>query len=120
MKVFEAREIADADQAQLRIAQLSLRKPFKQIDQLDLAEQIVFKPEHDFFVIRKRPQRLMLRAQLSFAFFKLHAIGLGEMRGPHLQKIFFREVTGRGPANEGFAPGEMFARQIRLFRSFGS
>ena len=34
-------------------SQVAAGKPVQQIDQLDLAKQIMLKPEHDFIVFRK-------------------------------------------------------------------
>ena len=52
-KTLDAGKLADADQAQLRLAEFTLSKPVEQVNQLNLAEQIVLEPEHNFFVIRE-------------------------------------------------------------------
>src|SRR5712671_4580541 len=66
-----ARKFVDADQTESCLAQFTQRESVQQINQLHLAEQIVFEPEHYFFVIRESRQRLFLGPQLPLGSFKI-------------------------------------------------
>jgi hypothetical protein len=55
-KVRFARKFAHANQAESCLAQFLLSKPIEQVDQMDLAEEIVLKPKHYFIVLWKRRQ----------------------------------------------------------------
>ena len=53
MKDLYAGKFVDADQIQFGSSEVAAGKPVQQIDQLDLAKQIMLEPEHDFVVFRK-------------------------------------------------------------------
>ena len=73
-KVVDAGKIVDRDQAQLRLAEFALRKPIEQIAQMNLAEEIMLEPQHDFFVIDKPRQRFLLFAQLFLTILEVDSV----------------------------------------------
>src|SRR5438105_4686791 len=57
---------------------------------MHLAKQIVLEPQHDFFVIAKRRQGIMLRAQFTAHLVQIGAVRRRKMLGAHFKKLWSR------------------------------
>src|SRR5437870_1986659 len=92
----------------------------QQIDQLDMAKQIVLEPKHYLVVLRKTCQHFVHSPQLSSAFFKGSTVGISQVSRARVDKFRFRKSGGRWPAHQRFAPGDVLARDVRLPGRAGS
>src|SRR5262245_4407779 len=86
---------------------------------MNLAKQIVLKPEHDFFMIGKAREPVMLFAQLSPAVFDWHVISFRKVFRAHVHELRLRKVSRCRTGHQRLAPGDVFAGNVSAPRCAG-
>ena len=98
------------------MAQILSRNPIKQIDQDDLIEQIMLKPEHDFPVISKLQKVIVLFVKKLQPFTICHAVPIGGVLRPDLSPFLRRQPAWCWALAQRVGPSDHLARQVGFFK----
>jgi hypothetical protein len=111
-EILDAGEVIDTDEREPGIATLLTGETIEEIDEDELAGEVVLEPEHHFIMLPYSPERLFLTAKIVAALVAIGLVRPRDISGPHLEPFIEIYSTWGRSRQKRFPPWKMFPRQI--------